>query len=163
MQYVDQHALEPDVSFDGGDMDCGSGLLLLIRRHMDPLRVGGLLEIRSTESSVEEDLPGWCRMTKNELVSCVQTDFEWHFLVCKGTLADREPTSVPRSRTREGLLNLSPLGLVPVVPATLHYSQTSGYFQRGFAALWLTESMPQPGDSCDSESAIAGVSVRPLG
>ena len=101
MQYVNQHALEPDVSFDGGDKDCGSGLLLLIRRHMDPLRVGGLLEIRSTESSVEEDLPAWCRMTKNELVSCVRADSEWRFLVCKGTLMDREPTSVPRSRTRE--------------------------------------------------------------
>lgn len=76
MQYADRHAFEPDVSFDGGDMDCGSGLLLLIRRHMDPLHVGGLLEIRSTESSVEEDLPAWCRMTKNELVSCVRANSE---------------------------------------------------------------------------------------
>lgn len=76
MQYVDRHAFEPDVSFDGGDMDCGSGLLLLIRRHMDPLRAGGLLEIRSTESSVEEDLPAWCRMTKNELLSCIRTNLE---------------------------------------------------------------------------------------
>ena len=90
MQYVDRHAFDPDVSFDGGDMDCGSGLLLLIRRHMDPLRAGGLLEIRSTESSVEEDLPAWCRMTKNELVSCVRSDSEWRFLVCRGSLADRQ-------------------------------------------------------------------------
>ncbi len=89
MQYVDRHTFDPDVSFDGGNMDCGSGLLLLIRRHMDPLRSGGLLEIRSTESSVEEDLPAWCRMTKNELVSCVRADSEWRFLVCKGPLADR--------------------------------------------------------------------------
>lgn len=89
MQYVDRHAFDPDVSFDGGDSDCGSGLLLLIRRHMDPLRAGGLLEIRSTESSVEADLPAWCRMTKNELVSCVRSDFEWRFLVCKGPLAER--------------------------------------------------------------------------
>ena len=89
MPSVDRHAMEPDVSFDGGDMDCGSGLLLLIRRHMDPLRAGGLLEIRSSESSVEEDLPAWCRLTKNELVSCVRTDSEWRFLVCKGPLANR--------------------------------------------------------------------------
>lgn len=89
MQYADRHPFDPDVSFDGGDMDCGSGLLLLIRRHMDPLQIGGLLEIRSTESSVEVDLPAWCRMTKNELVSCVRSDSEWCFLVCKGPLADR--------------------------------------------------------------------------
>jgi 5-methyltetrahydropteroyltriglutamate--homocysteine methyltransferase len=89
MQYVEQHSLEPDVSFDGGDLDCGSGLLLLIRRHMDRLPAGGLLEIRSTESSVEEDLPAWCRMTKNELVSCVRSGSERRFLICKGTLAER--------------------------------------------------------------------------
>ena len=38
--------LTPDVSFDGGDLDCGNGLLLLIRKHIDPLPRGGLLEIR---------------------------------------------------------------------------------------------------------------------
>lgn len=93
MQYVEQHPFDPDVSFDGGNMDCGSGLLLLIRRHMDPLHAGGLLEIRSSESSVEEDLPAWCRMTKNELVSCVRADSDWRFLVCKGPLADRRPAT----------------------------------------------------------------------
>ena len=64
-----KHALTPDVSFDGGDLDCGNGLLLLIRKHIDPLPRGGLLEIRSTEISVDDDLPAWCRMTRNALVS----------------------------------------------------------------------------------------------
>jgi len=63
------HTRAPDVSFDGGDLDCGNGLLLLIRKHIDPLPRGGLLEIRSTEISVDEDLPAWCRMTRNELLS----------------------------------------------------------------------------------------------
>jgi len=40
-----EHAHKPDVSFDGGDLDCGSGLLLLIRRHIDPLAAGQTLEI----------------------------------------------------------------------------------------------------------------------
>ena len=69
MNPVENHTLQSDVSFDGGDLDCGNGLLLLIRKHIDPLPRGGLLEIRSTEISVDEDLPAWCRMTKNELVS----------------------------------------------------------------------------------------------
>jgi len=63
-----QHPYPPNISFDGGDLDCGNGLLLLIRKHIDPLPAGGLIEIRSREISVREDLPAWCRMTGNELV-----------------------------------------------------------------------------------------------
>ena len=36
MDPVARHAHTPDLSFDGGNLDCGSGLLLLIRRHIDP-------------------------------------------------------------------------------------------------------------------------------
>ena len=81
------HAFTPDVSFDGGDMDCGNGLLLHIRRHLDPLAPGGLLEIRSTEPSVELDLPAWCRLTGNELVSWTRVLPRRSFLVCKGVFA----------------------------------------------------------------------------
>ena len=66
---VERHPLAPDAGFDGGDLDCGGGLLLLIRRHIDPLEPGALLEIRSTEPTVEVELPAWCRLTGNELVS----------------------------------------------------------------------------------------------
>ncbi|MBI3817117.1 MAG: 5-methyltetrahydropteroyltriglutamate--homocysteine methyltransferase [Planctomycetes bacterium] len=79
----------PDARFDGGDLDCGNGLLLLIRRHIDPLRRGQLLEIRSTEVSVEEELPAWCRLTGNELVSFTKNGNVRSFLVCKGMLAER--------------------------------------------------------------------------
>ncbi|NUN47909.1 MAG: sulfurtransferase TusA family protein [Candidatus Brocadiae bacterium] len=47
---------------EGGDLDCGSGLLLLIREAMQPLPPGGVLEVRSREISVREDLPAWCRL-----------------------------------------------------------------------------------------------------
>ena len=89
MDPVARHAHTPDVSFDGGDMDCGSGLLLLIRRHIDPLERGGLLEILSTDATVEVELPAWCRLTSNELVSWTKRDGRRSFLVCKGTLAER--------------------------------------------------------------------------
>ncbi|HMH50969.1 MAG TPA: sulfurtransferase TusA family protein, partial [Candidatus Acidoferrum sp.] len=89
MQPVERHLLVPDASFDGGDLDCGNGLLLLIRQHMDPLERGELLEFRSTEISVEEDFPAWCRMTGNELVSWTKRGRERSFLVCKGALAER--------------------------------------------------------------------------
>ena len=83
------HPHQPDVGFDGGDLDCGNGLLLLIRKHIDPLPRGGLLEIRSTELSVDEDLPAWCRMTGNELVSFLREGKQRSFLVAKGKLAER--------------------------------------------------------------------------
>jgi TusA-related sulfurtransferase len=54
--------IKADYVFDGGSMDCGSGLILLIRQNMLHVPAGGLLEIRSTEPTVESELPPWCRM-----------------------------------------------------------------------------------------------------
>jgi 5-methyltetrahydropteroyltriglutamate--homocysteine methyltransferase len=94
----------PDVSFDGGDLDCGSGLLLMIRSHIDPLPRGGLLEILSTEISVREDLPAWCRLTGNELVVTEGRGGRvTAFLVCKGSLAERSASSVVRPGHRQAV------------------------------------------------------------
>ena len=90
-----RQSYRPDVSFDGGDLDCGSGLLLLIRRHIDPLARGQILEVRSTELSVEQDLPSWCRLTGNELVSSSRNAGTWSFLVCKGSLAEKSESPAP--------------------------------------------------------------------
>lgn len=57
-----------DAVLEGGDLDCGSGLLLLIREAMSPLGAGGVLEIRSRETSVREDLPAWCRMVGHTML-----------------------------------------------------------------------------------------------
>lgn len=57
--------LETSELCEGGNLDCGSGLLLLIRKAMQRVPDGEVLEIRSTEISVREDLPAWCRMTEN--------------------------------------------------------------------------------------------------
>lgn len=105
MEPIERHQYAPDVSFDGGNLDCGNGLLLLIRKHIDPMARGGLLEIRSLEISVEEDLPAWCRLTGNELVSWTRRGDQRSFLVCKGTLAERGD----RSRTA-----VVDRGIVPV-------------------------------------------------
>lgn len=84
--------LKGHTSFDGGDLDCGNGLLLLIRKHLDPLDPGKFLEIASVDSTVEVDLPSWCSMTGNDLVDATTTTVQfqgreltqWRFLVCKG-------------------------------------------------------------------------------
>lgn len=107
MKPNDRHPLSPDVSFDGGDLDCGNGLLLLIRKHIDPMARGQLLEILSTEISVDEDLPAWCRLTSNELVSFTKVGKQRSFLVCKGKLEERGGANVaaapssPQSPTAE--------------------------------------------------------------
>src|SRR5438445_4580979 len=95
MDETARHSYRPDVSFDGGDLDCGSGLLLLIRKHIDPLARGQVLEVRSTELSVEQDLPSWCRMTGNELISWNRNAGTWSFLICKGSLAEKSESPVP--------------------------------------------------------------------
>lgn len=110
-----EHPHPADVSFDGGDLDCGNGLLLLIRKHIDPLARGGLLEIRSTEISVDEDLPAWCRMTGNELVSFIKTGKQRSFLVAKGQLAERRAAVAASPVVHGGvfLVDVTPMTVFP--------------------------------------------------
>ncbi|CAG1016217.1 hypothetical protein ANAEL_05517 [Anaerolineales bacterium] len=65
--------LQPDQIFDGGDLDCGSGLILLIRENMLKVHEGGVLEMRSREPTVGVDLPPWCRMVGHEYLGLLQT------------------------------------------------------------------------------------------
>lgn len=97
MEPVAKHPHQPDTSFDGGDLDCGGGLLLLIRRHIDPLEPGGLLEILSTDSTVEVELPAWCRLTKNELISWTKEGRQRSYLVSKGPFAVRATPKATQS------------------------------------------------------------------
>ena len=73
---------------DGGDLDCGSGLLLIIRAALNKLEDGKVLEIRSTDIGVKEDLPAWCRMTENEYIGRRKGDGHYQYLVRKGMLSD---------------------------------------------------------------------------
>ncbi len=79
--------LAPDHVFDGGDLDCGSGLVLLIREHMLQVPAGGVLEMRSVEPTVADDLPPWCRMVGHEFLGSVpgETSAQKRFFVRKGT------------------------------------------------------------------------------
>ncbi len=101
MQWLDEHPHAPDVSFDGGNLDCGNGLLLLIRRHIDPLKPGELLEVLSSESSVEEDLPAWARMTGNELISKIRQGSKRSYLIRKRSSSTNfAGTQLPSASTR---------------------------------------------------------------
>ena len=120
MEPAARHPLAPDVSFDGGNLDCGSGLLLLIRKHIDPLPPGGILEVRSTEISVEEDLPAWCRLTGNEFVSWTRQGSQRSFLISKGALASRSksaPAAIKQFTSQAPVPVQIPAVLPPPAPA----------------------------------------------
>ena len=90
----------PDGVCDGGDLDCGSGLLLIIRNAMAPLNAGGVLEVRSRETSVREDLPAWCRMVGHTLLGTQDGDggYVYYGLRKKGADAALQ-TDLEQART----------------------------------------------------------------
>ncbi len=87
---TDLTAIEPDRVFDGGDLDCGSGLVLLIRENMLAVPEGGVLEMRSREVSVASDLPPWCRMVGHELLGSLEGDGFKRFFLRRGSGATAE-------------------------------------------------------------------------
>jgi 5-methyltetrahydropteroyltriglutamate--homocysteine methyltransferase len=115
------HPHAPDAILEGGDLDCGSGLLLLIRSSLDALPKGRLLELRSTEISVDEDLPAWCRLTGNELVSATRQGSVRSFLISKGPFdpgARAGAAPAPRAAPGRDVRPVSiPSSLPPPAPA----------------------------------------------
>jgi TusA-related sulfurtransferase len=79
----------PDHLLDGGDLDCGSGLVLLIREHMQRVPEGGILELRSRERTVCDDLPPWCRMVGHDYLGSLPgaTADQKRFFVRRGAAA----------------------------------------------------------------------------
>jgi tRNA 2-thiouridine synthesizing protein A len=57
-----------DVEWDAGDMGCGD-LVLELRTRLQSVNPGQILRVLATDSGAEEDLPAWCRMTGNTLVT----------------------------------------------------------------------------------------------
>lgn len=77
---------QSDHVFDGGDMDCGSGLILLIRENMQRVPAGGILELTSREPTVTGELPPWCRMVGHEYLETIETEpgKHWRHFVRRG-------------------------------------------------------------------------------
>lgn len=92
--------LVPDAMCDGGDLDCGSGLLLIIRDAMKPLPPGGLLEVRSREISVKEDLPAWCRLVGHTLVAVQPGEAAYtHYYVRKQIADEALKADIEKARS----------------------------------------------------------------
>jgi 5-methyltetrahydropteroyltriglutamate--homocysteine methyltransferase len=145
MEPVTSHPYSADVSFDGGDLDCGNGLLLLIRRHIDPLNRGGLLEILSTDTSVKEDLPAWCRMTKNELVSMTENGRQRSYLVCKGGMVERKQAASGNAPPAAGIQSLRKIVIPDQLPQPAFAPQITPFSVMGIGSWprprWMLSAM----------------------
>jgi tRNA 2-thiouridine synthesizing protein A len=56
-----------DSEWNAGGLGCGD-LVLELRIRLEDLQPGQILRLIATDSGAREDLPAWCRMTKNTLV-----------------------------------------------------------------------------------------------
>lgn len=83
---------------EGGNLDCGSGLLLIINKAMTAVPEGEILEIRSTEISVKEDLPSWCRMTHNPYLGWRPADTHNKYFVRRGTVGKKPDDDYRKAR-----------------------------------------------------------------
>jgi hypothetical protein len=102
---TDLLALRPDRVFDGGDLDCGSGLVLLIRENMLAVPERGVLELRSREVTVRSDLPPWCRMVGHEYLGSVEGAAFTRYFVRRGSRpaveAEAQALADDKRRARE--------------------------------------------------------------
>ena len=57
-----------DAEWDAGDMGCGD-LVLELRARVAGLPPGAVLRLVARDPGAPADLPAWCRMTGNTLVS----------------------------------------------------------------------------------------------
>ncbi|HMQ52608.1 MAG TPA: OsmC family protein [Anaerolineae bacterium] len=92
--------LKIDQVFDGGDLDCGSGLVLLIREQMLRVPVGGVLEMRSREPTVEDDLPPWCRMAGHAYLGRLQAAKYTRYFMRRGEGAQAEAQALAADKAR---------------------------------------------------------------
>lgn len=58
----------PTIDWDAGDLGCGD-LVLALRLRLKALPSGASLTLRATDAAAPEDLPAWCSLTGNVLVS----------------------------------------------------------------------------------------------
>lgn len=91
-----------DAVFDGGNLDCGSGLVLLIREHMSRVPVEGVLELRSSEPTVALDLPPWCGMVGHTLLGSRKENGATAYFIRKGgtELAQREENALEEDKRK---------------------------------------------------------------
>jgi len=97
---IDLESIKPDHVFDGGDLDCGSGLILLIRENMLRVPEQGIFEMRSREPTVKSDLPPWCRMVGLEYLGFLDAEGFTRYFVRRTVNVVEEGKSLEKDKSR---------------------------------------------------------------
>ena len=97
---IDLESIEPDHIFDGGDLDCGSGLILLIRENMLKVPEQGILEMRSREPTVKNDLPPWCRMVGLEYLGFLEGEGFTRYFIRRSLSSVEEGKNLEKDKAR---------------------------------------------------------------
>ncbi len=92
--------LNPDQILEGGDLDCGSGLILLIREKMLQTPVDGILEMRSREPTVGVDLPPWCKMVGHQYLGALSTPLFTRYFMRRLPEAEDTASSLQADKER---------------------------------------------------------------
>jgi tRNA 2-thiouridine synthesizing protein A len=56
-----------DAAWDAGDLGCGE-LVIELRFKLKAMRPGQVMRVHATDAGAPQDLPAWCRMTRDTLV-----------------------------------------------------------------------------------------------
>lgn len=83
---VPEHAPEADLTLDAGVTACGD-LVLLIAGQIKTMQAGQVLHVVGYDRGAAEDIPAWCRMTRNTLLFVSVTKEAQqpsHFYIRKG-------------------------------------------------------------------------------
>lgn len=67
-------AIQADVVLESPDSNSCATLTPKMRGRIREMPVGGILEVRTGDSSAREGVPSWCRLTGNELLAVVEDD-----------------------------------------------------------------------------------------
>lgn len=71
---VPDAALEPDDTWDAGDMSCGD-LVLELRLRLRGMAPGAVLAVRATDPAAPIDIPAWCGLTGHTLLHSRHPDY----------------------------------------------------------------------------------------
>jgi hypothetical protein len=82
---VKLESLEPAAVLEAGDLDCGSGLVLLIRDAMSAVPENSVLEMTSREPTVRDELPPWCGMVGHDYLGELPGDGFTRYFIRRGT------------------------------------------------------------------------------
>jgi TusA-related sulfurtransferase len=87
---------------DGRTLDGSTGLLMLVRNAAERAKEGDVIEIRSADPLVAEDLSAWCRLTRNELIASLDAGDHTRYLVRAGDRGSERPDWGIRLPRRDG-------------------------------------------------------------